>query len=119
LTTVSGYGKSFAIKRISVPANAFDTGQFCFASRACLWNVASSSPGTSAVVSRSIRVMLKLSPTWVRVTVARVWIRVGAKGTTAWADAQRQLTRLLRVAVEKRIRGRGQVQPGLGRFLDG
>src|SRR5438094_358681 len=51
-----------------------------------------------------------------------LWARAQDKvlrelGTTAWADAQRRLAHLLRVAVEKRrpIRGRSRVQPSPAR----
>jgi len=67
------------------------------------------------LTSKGRRALAAARPLWARAQQKVL----GELGTTAWADAQRQLTRLLRVAVEKRIRGRGQVQPGLGRFLDG
>jgi DNA-binding MarR family transcriptional regulator len=51
-----------------------------------------------------------------------LWARAQDKvlrelGTTAWADAQRRLAHLLRVAVKKRrlIRGRSRVQPSAAR----
>src|SRR5947207_3168922 len=68
---------SVAVRCISVPASAFDTGQFCLASSAFLWNVASSMPGISASVSSSIRVMENRSPTFSSFTFAPVWMRVG------------------------------------------
>ena len=36
---------SLAFNRISMPARAFETGQFSLALAACFWNVASSMPG--------------------------------------------------------------------------
>src|SRR5256886_6192319 len=70
---------SVAVRCISVPASAFDTGQFCLASSACLWKVASSMPGMSASVSSSILVMENPSPTLSSVTFAPVWMRVGVR----------------------------------------
>jgi DNA-binding MarR family transcriptional regulator len=48
------------------------------------------------------------------------WARVQDKvlsdlGKTAWADTQRRLATLLRIAVEKRIQGRSRAQPGHAR----
>src|SRR5437867_1443308 len=55
-------------------------------------------------------------------TARPLWARTQDKvlrelGTTAWADAQRRLAHLLRVAVKKRgpIRGRSRVQPSPAR----
>src|SRR6266850_1621232 len=49
-----------------------------------------------------------------------LWARAQDKvlrelGTTAWADAQRRLAHLLRVAVNKRSRGRSRLQPSPAR----
>src|SRR6476469_5278291 len=63
---------SLALRLICVPARAFETGQFCLAPRAYSWNWASSMPGTSASVSRSIWVMVKASLTFSNLTCAVV-----------------------------------------------
>ena len=61
-----------ATRVISVPASAFDTGQFCFAPCAYSWNFASSIPGISASVSRAMPVIANASPTFSSLTVALV-----------------------------------------------
>src|ERR1044072_740407 len=63
---------SRATSVISVPASAFDTGQFCFAPCAYSWNFASSIPGISASVSSAIPVIENPSPTFSSLTVAVV-----------------------------------------------
>src|SRR6185295_14765439 len=68
---------SRAVSVISVPASAFETGQFCFAPCAYSWNFASSIPGISASVSSAIPVIENASPTFSSLTVAVVCMRVG------------------------------------------
>jgi DNA-binding MarR family transcriptional regulator len=62
------------------------------------------------LTSKGRRALAAARPLWARAQdkVLREW------GATAWADAQRRLAHLLRVAVKKRrpIRGQRRVQPG-------
>ena len=76
---LAGRDPSVAFRLILVPARTLDTGQFCLASAARFWNVASSMPGICADVSSSIRVIANASPIFSIATVALVWIWVGAK----------------------------------------
>jgi DNA-binding MarR family transcriptional regulator len=65
------------------------------------------------LTSKGRRALAAARPLWARAQdkVLREW------GATAWADAQRRLANLLRVAVKKRrpIRGQRRVQPGPAR----
>ena len=66
---------NFASRLICVPAKATETGQVFFVSSACSRNFASSIPGTSASVLRSIVVIFGPPPTISSFTVAVVLIR--------------------------------------------
>ena len=66
---------NFASRLIWVPAKATETGQVFFVSSACSRNFASSIPGTSASVLRSIVVIFGPPPTISSFTVAVVLIR--------------------------------------------
>src|SRR5688572_17728941 len=68
---------SVAFNLISVPARACDTGQPFFAASAASRKVCSSIPGTSPSVVSSIVVILNPSPTFSRLTLAFVLMRVG------------------------------------------
>ena len=72
--TVASYS-NFASRLICVPAKATETGQVFFVSSACSRNFASSIPGTSASVLRSIVVIFGPPPTISSFTVAVVLIR--------------------------------------------
>jgi predicted nucleic acid-binding protein len=60
-------------------ASALDTGHPPLAAFACFWNAASSMPGMTASVVKSIRVIENPSPTFSNATFAEVLIRVGLK----------------------------------------
>src|SRR6266536_2868592 len=66
---------NFASRLICVPARATETGQVFFVSSACSLNFASSIPGTSASVFKSIVVIFGPPPTISSFTVAVVLTR--------------------------------------------
>jgi hypothetical protein len=67
------------LSSIFEPASALETGQPFFAFSACSRKAFSSTPGTSASVSSSIRVISKASPTFSRWTWAVVLMRFGLR----------------------------------------